>query len=147
MTPQIWIRLELVEHIPLPCALYIYVLQWIVVLSVASWKSSMATANCLSTRFFETCLDQRAVLCTELNKGSTPARASTCTAYTARVKVINPKNASGNVIQSWCTDETYKYMYTSLDNLKSQLGKAIVAWLSKKNERIHATDCHLYSAN
>ena len=110
-------------------------------------KISHGHCYSLSTRFFKTCLDQKAVLCTELNKGSTSARASKCTAYTARVKVINPKNATGSVIQSWCIDKTYKYMYTSLDNLKSQLGKAIVAWLSKKNERTHATDCHLYSAN
>ena len=41
------------------------------------------------------------------HEGSTSTEASKCTAYMARVKVINPNNADGNIVQSWCLNKSY----------------------------------------
>lgn len=61
---------------------------------------------------------------TELDKASTSA--SKCKAYKARVKIINPNNAGGSVVQTWSIDKTY----ISVDNLKYQLGNAFAQYVS-----------------
>ena len=60
------------------------------------------------------------------HEGSTSTEASKCTAYTARVKVINPNNAGGNIVQSWSLNKTY----VSVDDLKCELGKAFAQYVS-----------------
>ena len=61
---------------------------------------------------------------TELDKASTSA--SKYKAYKAKVKIINPNNAGGNVVQTWSIDKTY----ISVDSLKYELGNVFAQYVS-----------------
>lgn len=61
---------------------------------------------------------------TELDKASTSA--SKCKAYKAKVKIINPNNAGGKIVQTWSIDKTY----ISVDSLKHELGNVFAQYVS-----------------